>query len=111
VTLDVRVLSWVRFDVLDDLVATISFLRSQPRGESRGSHRCWWLDAGARWWADPLYLALLRGLASPLFLDAHGRRDGGFPAGVIATANPFWLPTVVVWRAKAPVIALVYDVD
>jgi len=110
VALHVRVLSSVRSDVLDDLVATIG--RAPGLETSLGSA----IDAGG--WMRARgggrvrsTLMRLRGLVFPLTVDLHGRRGGRRPADVIvATTNPFWLPTVVAWRARVPVVVLVYDV-
>jgi glycosyltransferase involved in cell wall biosynthesis len=109
VALHVRVLSSVRSDVLDDLVATIA------RAPGLEASLCSAIDADGWMRArggDRIRSTLmrLRGLFFPLTVDLHGR-CGGCPADVIvATTNPFWLPTVVAWRARVPVVALVYDV-
>jgi len=110
VTLHVRVLSSVRSDVLDDLVATIS--RAPGLRASLGAT----IDAGD--WMQARgggrirsALVRLRGLVFPLFVDIRGGGEDGRVADVIVTTtNPFWLPTVVAWRARVPMVVLVYDV-
>jgi glycosyltransferase involved in cell wall biosynthesis len=52
--------------------------------------------------------ARLRGLLFPLTVRL-GRRGGG-PRVVVATTNPFWLPTMMALRQVRPLVVLVYDV-